>query len=236
MILTDKQKNKITRKPKLLELHKKEFMLGQTQKFLSKDKNTIDVGGRNGLYSSFFCEHSKNVYCFEPVPNLFETITELKENYSNFYPINKAVSNQEGVLDFFVDTKRFSNSSFVNHVNGTKISVDTIKLDNQDFDNIGFLKVDVEGFELAVLEGAVSLVEAERPTCMVEVYFKFNQTPIEKTFDFFLDRDYQMFYNIRKQGLHHIKSKQEAVDAACDESMIDVHDGDFLFVCPSKVS
>lgn len=235
MILNEKQKKKIERKTKILELHKKDFMLGQTLKYLSKEKNTIDVGGRNGLYSSYFCEHSKNVYCFEPVTHLFDLLVDLKKTYNNFYPINNAVSDKEGVFDFYVDTKRFSNSSFVNHVDGEKISVQAVKLDNQGITDIGFLKVDVEGFELAVLNGAEQIINGDLPTCMIEIYYKFNQGPVEDTFLFFTDKDYKMFYNIKGNGLKEIQSIQEAVDVSLDEKMIEVHDGDFLFVHSTKM-
>lgn len=234
MILSEKQKKKIARKPKILELHKKDFMLGQTKKHLSKEKNTIDIGGRNGLYSSFFCEHSKNVYCFEPVPYLFNLLLDLRKSYDNFVPIQKAVSNKAGMFDFYVDTKRFSNSSFINHVNGEKISVESIRLDDTGINDVSFLKVDVEGFELPVLESGQLLIEKETPTCMVEIYYKFNQGPVKNTFLFFTDRDYEMFYNIKSKGLKKITSIQEAVDIASDEKMIDIHDGDFLFVHKSK--
>ena len=46
----------------ILDLHIKEFMLGQTKKYLFKDKNAIDVGAATGMYSSFFAKHSKEVF------------------------------------------------------------------------------------------------------------------------------------------------------------------------------
>ena len=39
-------------KQKILDLHIKDFMLGQTKKYLSKEKNTLDIGAATGRYYS----------------------------------------------------------------------------------------------------------------------------------------------------------------------------------------
>lgn len=228
--LNQKQKNKIRRKSNLLKLHVNEFMLGQTLPYLNKNKITIDVGGRNGLYTSWFTRYSKEVHSFEPVPPVFEVLDELREETNNLFTYNKAVSNTIGTVDFYVDTKRLSNSSFINHVDGMQIQVDTITLDSMNFENVGFLKVDVEGFELAVLQGAEKLVEHQRPTCMVEIYPVFNNGPVDSTFEFFFNKDYNCYYNQRAKGLVKVDSVEHGVKIASDPDMLSVHDGDFLFV------
>ena len=55
-------------KQHILDLHLKDFMLGQTTPYLNLYKNTIDVGAATGMYASHFAQHSKNVICFEAVP------------------------------------------------------------------------------------------------------------------------------------------------------------------------
>jgi hypothetical protein len=46
-------------KQQILDLHIKEFMLGQTKNYLSKDKNAIDVGAATGMYTSFLLKTLK---------------------------------------------------------------------------------------------------------------------------------------------------------------------------------
>src|SRR5210317_176703 len=154
-------------KQQILDLHIKEFMLGQTKNYLSKDKNAIDVGAATGMYSSF-----------------------------------------------------------QNLVNGQKIEVETIKLDNFKLDNIGFMKIDVEGVELDVLNGASEIIKEYKPTCMVEVYEKFNKYPVETTFDYFFSRGYKCFYNERAKGLKQVSNINEALE---EQKIPQVTDGDFLF-------
>ena len=94
------------------------------------------------------------------------------------------------------------------------------------FVDVGFMKIDVEGVELDVLNGAVETIEEYKPTCMVEVYEKFNKHPVETTFDFFFSRDYRCFYNHRGQGLKSVRNMNEALKAT---KIPQITDGDFLF-------
>ncbi len=214
---------------RVYDLHVKEFMLGQTKKYLSKEKVTIDVGAATGIYSHFFAQHSAYVFSYEAVPVIYNQLYKLESIHNNIITMPKAVSNFEGMTDFYVDDKRLSNNSFTNLVNGQKIKVETILLDNEDLGIIGFIKIDVEGHEFEVLEGAKKIIDLYKPTCMVEIYPKFNKGPIEKTFNFFFERHYKCFYNHKGKGLITVENIKDGIEIAKDEKMIKLHDGDFLF-------
>ena len=224
--LSDNVLSKRVFKQQILDLHLKDFMIGQTTPYLNKFKNTLDIGAATGMYSSHFAEHSKSVICFEAVPPVYEQLKKIKEKHNNVITHNLAVSNEVGLLDFYVDDKRLSNSSFQNLVEGQKIQVETITIDSLKLVDVGFIKVDVEGVELDVLVGANDTIEEYKPTCMVEVYAKFNKYPVETTFEFFFNRDYRCFYNHRGQGLKPVRNIQEGIEAT---KIPEITDGDFLF-------
>ena len=226
MILSDNVLKKRVFKQQILDLHLKDFMIGQTTPYLNKFKNTLDIGAATGMYASHFAEHSKSVICFEAVPPVYEQLKKIKEKHNNVITHNLAVSNEVGLLDFYVDDKRLSNSSFQNLVEGQKIQVETTTIDSLKLVDVGFIKVDVEGVELDVLVGANDTIEEYKPTCMVEVYAKFNKYPVETTFEFFFNRDYRCFYNHRGQGLKPVRNIQEGIDAT---KIPEITDGDFLF-------
>ena len=52
-------------KQNILDLHLKDFMIGQTTLYLNQFKNTLDIGADTGMYVSHFVKHSKSVICFE---------------------------------------------------------------------------------------------------------------------------------------------------------------------------
>jgi len=226
MILSDSVLKKRVFKQQILDLHLKDFMIGQTTPYLNKFKNTLDIGAATGMYASHFAEHSKSVICFEAVPPVYEQLIKIKEKHNNVITHNLAVSNEIGTLDFYVDDKRLSNSSFQNLVEGQKIQVETVTIDSLKLVDIGFIKVDVEGVELDVLNGASDTIDEYKPTCMVEVYEKFNKYPVETTFDFFFNKGYRCFYNHKGQGLKPVRNIQEGIEAT---KIPEITDGDFLF-------
>jgi hypothetical protein len=64
-------------------------------------------------------------------------------------------------------------------------------LDEFELTNVGFVKIDVEGHELAVLRGASKLIERERPNVFVEVDQSLHSgDDIEDVFSYFAERSY----------------------------------------------
>ena len=156
--LTDSVLKKRVFNQEILEKHVNDFMIGQTTPYLHKLKNTLDIGAATGMYATHFAKHSKSVICFEAVLPVYNELNKIKTFYNNVTTHNLAVSNFEGVSDFYVDDKRLSNSSFQNLVEGQKIEVDTVTVDSLKLNDIGFIKIDVEGVELDVLMGAVDTI------------------------------------------------------------------------------
>jgi FkbM family methyltransferase len=205
-------------------------MLGQTKTYLSKKKVTIDVGAAVGMYTHFFAQNSGYVFSYEPVMPIFEQLLKVEKIHNNVIAINKAVSNFKGLSSFYVDDTRLSNNSFKNLVGGQKINVKTTFIDEENHGIVGFIKVDVEGYELDVLKGAKNTIEEFSPACMVEIYPGFNNDPLEHTFEFFFERQYECYYNQNGLGLVKVDNLKQGIIIANDEEMIKIHDGDFLFV------
>ena len=49
------------------------------------------------------------------------------------------------------------------------MEIELRRLDDQGHGGVGFIKIDVEGHELAVIQGARRLLERDRPTLLVEI-------------------------------------------------------------------
>lgn len=213
--------------------HSSEFMLARTKDYIQKDKDVIDVGAAVGMYSYFFSQHGRNVYSFEAVPEVFRQLKTTVDANSNINAINKGVGRDSGTATFYVDDKRLSNSGFQDLVGGYPIEVEVVKLDDQFADvdiDLGFLKVDTEGTELDVLNGANNLIEKHSPTCMIEIYPKFDKFGVIHTFDFFFDRGYSCYYNMKQDGLQLVNSPEHGEEVAGNDELQKVHDSDFLFV------
>jgi hypothetical protein len=70
--------------------------------------------------------------------------------------------------------------------------VTTARLDDFKLRDVGFVKIDVEGHELAVLQGATDLLAMQRPTVMIEIeQHADRQGTLDAIIDFFRDRSYR---------------------------------------------
>ena len=79
------------------------------------------------------------------------------ENYNNVILNNFALSNLDGTAELFIDSDG-ANSSLFNFGTNKKTVVNTKRLDSLNLEKkIKFLKIDAEGFEPEVLQGAKQL-------------------------------------------------------------------------------
>ena len=192
---------------------------------------TIDIGGNTG-YQTYFHAQYNNVITYEPVPKLFDVLKEnLKDIEKKVTFVNKAVGSTNRDLTLHVDVKRLSMTSQIPLVDDTEpMVVPCVALDNEDLDNVGFIKIDVEGYELDVLKGAVNVIKTFRPTMMVEIYQPWCENvgfDSREIFDFFADRDYSIYYYNNKTSKLVKCTVNKAVKAV--HELHHLHDGDFLF-------
>ena len=68
----------------------------------------------------------------------------------------------------------------------------TRRLDDFALQDVGFVKIDVEGHEFPVLQGAATLIDTERPTVLVEIELRPDKPgPIDDIIEFFADHAYR---------------------------------------------
>lgn len=133
------------------------------------NKVVIDVGAQVGYTAIPFSEKASVVYAFEPKgDSYFFLLEKIKiHNVKNIKTYNFAVSNFNGTANFYSREDSGVNSLSIHHNHGSKVlsssKVKVMKLDDFWKENInaqiGLLKIDVEGFEVEVLEGCSYLLE-----------------------------------------------------------------------------
>jgi FkbM family methyltransferase len=141
-----------------------------------------DIGCHKGAYTYWMRRRvsaTGAVFAFEPQPKQVEYLrnTFTAMSYDNVVLVPMAVSNTGGQLPLHVPegsgkTHAASlEAGSAEHGAGNRIVVDVTTLDRffaQQDRQPGFLKIDVEGHELAVLEGAKQILESYRPSILVE--------------------------------------------------------------------
>lgn len=148
------------------------------EKHCSENAVVFDIGANIGLVScgvSSIASKGK-IYAVEASPNIYKI---LKKNIStnkisNVEPINIALSNRKHTLKFFEDPAFLAGSRVVNKRDHTRktIQVPALKLDelvgNIKPKKIDIIKLDVEGHEKQVLEGAQKTLKRFQPFCLIE--------------------------------------------------------------------
>ena len=111
-------------------------------------------------------------------------------------------------------------------MDGQPIEIDVRTIDSYNIDNVGFIKIDVEGNEYDVMLGGVKTIDKFKPTCMIECYPKFAKDPCDVIYNFFAERGYNCAYNRKAVGLQEVNSVEEFNESL---PLIEVHDGDYIF-------
>ena len=139
-------------------------------KRLNKDSVCIDLGANIGLISSILAKTGATVYSFEPNSIAYMQLEERKLNFPNIIPIKKAagVIDREVKLYHHVDSENNANedltqsSSLVQDKPNTSDAIyevvdeiDFAKFLN-DLDRVDLIKIDIEGFEVELINHLVS--------------------------------------------------------------------------------
>jgi FkbM family methyltransferase len=149
----------------------------------NKNKNVVDVGANKGDLALFFIKFARHVYCFEPIPSICESLARrFRECNISIHCCALGAIEGEGklIIPCVRGEELRTRASMVkqfaeeiisgNRVEGTReVSVEVKKMDSLDLQNIGLIKIDVEGYELEVLEGARETIIREMPNLYVEL-------------------------------------------------------------------
>jgi len=148
------------------------------KKFLRTGDTFLDIGANTGIYSlhaSRYVGDFGNVLAFEPNIEIAYCLSRAVElnAFTNVVVLPIGVSEKQGVSEFFHNFEKPNSYSLLKHdVNATKESIFTISLDqyfeNQELQNLSYIKIDVEGSESKVIQGGYETIAKYRPVIQVE--------------------------------------------------------------------
>ena len=147
------------------------FHFAKFRKSLNKESVFFDVGTNAGSFIKALNVFAfSNVHCFEPHPFLS---AKTKEVYPHITMNNFCLGNSNGLIDIYIPSMSVGLSSIVrrpvfDNLNQviTKLNVKCQTLDSyceeHAIQQIDFIKIDVEGAEKTVFEGAKDMLQSHR--------------------------------------------------------------------------
>jgi len=122
----------------------------------------VDVGGHVGFISRDMAHFFDAVYAFEPQPDNFRCLVENVPK--NVHARNVALGDRPMMVG--IHTPEPTNSGAWELCEGNSVLMRT--LDSFELQDVGLIKIDVQGFEFAVLKGAIETLMKWKPAMLVE--------------------------------------------------------------------
>jgi FkbM family methyltransferase len=191
--------------------------------FVEPGSTAVDVGASFGFYAAEMARYAGNVLAFEANPQV--AAFARKAAARNVEVVNVALSSRAGrtTLTVPLNAKGRAVTELASiapkdaaQENGVTFHVETRRLDDIPIANCSFIKIDVEGHEEAVLDGAAALIAAQRPVMMIELVEAFNPGVVARLSELYAAMSYRVFFS--KDGLKPVADFDAARDQ--DETLL----------------
>lgn len=155
------------------------------EKKLGESRNFLDIGANIGIYSLYFSRVFDNVHAFEPVSEVTRHLESA--NLSNVTIHSVAVSATAAELELKIPIIRGRPRPALASLedrDGPVASrhVAVVTIDSLGLEHVDLIKVDVEGHELSVIEGARDTLSRCKPIILIEIEQRHIDRPIGDVF------------------------------------------------------
>ncbi len=149
--------------------------MGLLRFLVDPDRLSLDIGANLGLFCYFLARLSRRVLAFEPNPYPLRILRRVADH--NVDVLAVAISDYDGTARFVIPKGRkgwTSNGGRIekeSRVLSHAVEVPCRRVDSLGLEPVGFIKIDVEGHELAVLHGATETIARDRPSIYLETEY-----------------------------------------------------------------
>lgn len=141
--------------------------LAQFRTFIPIGGTVVDAGAMIGDHTATYAEWvgpTGNVYAFEPNPEAFEC---LEYNMRNLLQVSvHEYGLSDRIESYKLNLLTNAGASYLSNEPGTAT---TLTLDSLSLTSLDFLKIDIEGFETRMLQGAKETIARFHPVMLIEV-------------------------------------------------------------------
>jgi len=163
--------------------------------------NCLDVGAHVGFWLKDLQKTFKMVYAFEPISDVRECLKKNveKDNYLLF-DFGLGNKNEKVMVNYIPEE---TGNTYVSDQGNREIEIR--RLDEIKLPKIDYIKIDAEGYEIKVLQGAEGLITRDEPYIHVEVKEKILERHGLSAVDidrYFEEIDYKKVYRIKSEFVY----------------------------------
>lgn len=139
----------------------------QILKTIPNKRTFVDVGTNVGIWSLPFSKVFETTVSYEPSKQNVECLLANIPSGIDFR--EKAVANFQGTAEFHQAGKNCGDGKLCRPGIDASYTVPVVRLDDENLNNVDLIKIDVQGWEYEVLDGARQVIEHQRPWVIFEV-------------------------------------------------------------------
>ena len=125
--------------------------------FIQGVRNAIDIGCRDGEYTRYLFNHFHHVYCFDP-------------RFRKYFPFNVDLNK---ITHFRIPLGDSPNPERLGRGTGKNMTDKVFYcLDDFNLQNIDYIKIDTDGYEMANIKGGLKTITRDWPVIILEVFFE----------------------------------------------------------------
>lgn len=136
----------------------------EVKRFVKRFESAVDVGAHIGIWTRLLSRDFTHVYAFEPNPENFACLMENTESAGNVTRSFCALGSKPGMVAQMLPPQ--GNSGMWRISDGFDVEMRT--LDEYAPDGVDLIKIDVEGYEGHVINGALATIRASKPIIVFE--------------------------------------------------------------------
>ena len=176
------------------------FVAACIQQHNESSGEALDVGANRGIYTEMLLQKFSKVYAFEPHPENVIYLHQKFKLHPKLEIVPKAVSNVTGKTLLQINPHNYGGHTLSSKVAAhpewgftekKEIEIETVTLDEFcEGKNIQFMKVDIEGAEDFIFEGATKTLSKPDLNIVIEVH---KEVDLNKLFKFFKSFDFRIY-------------------------------------------
>lgn len=140
--------------------------------FVNHRRVAIDIGAHQGIWTRELMKHFRMVHAFEPQKDNYKKLekitTERNINGHNLVTYPYALGSEQDFNTLVPGSENTGQYHITRDIREFGTLVHTFTLDEFNFFNVDFIKIDVEGMEWDVLMGALDTIRLYKPAILFE--------------------------------------------------------------------